>query len=231
MHPLNGANQGNPKPVAHLLHMRIIVDWGLRLRMGYGVLAEVPTYCLWNDLDCRAVGTQLLHQQLYVLGRDIESRHGNLLLKYGAQKRASDTPGVSSLYTFRLGRWSRVALRGFGVFIGDDRLGGIFLHRYSFEPRWMPSSKFEPVAWLPNDMPRTRRCDRGSELQTACLLLQRLLVFFRDYESWIRDQYGCRYRIGQLVGFRRLDNDIIFWNASQVWDQLRWVALTGLEAS
>ncbi len=171
-------------------------------------------------VDVNTIGKQLLHQQLYVIGRDIVSKHGNLLCEYGCIKSPSPVHGIPSTYTTKLSRCSRLALRGFGVFIGDDTLGGIFVHRYTFEPRWMPSSYLEPIPWVPNDMPRTRRSRSRREKECASSLLKLMVAWFIDYENWIVARRGIRFRIGQLAHFPVKVEQKIFWNMAMAWQEV-----------
>ncbi len=166
------------------------------------------------------LGKALLHQQLYVIGRDIASKHGNLLLQFGCHRQPSPIPGIPSTYMICLGRKSRLALRGFGVFVGDDSIGGVFVHRYTFEPRWMPSSKFSPIAWLPGEMPRTRCSRCRAERAHATQMLKRMIEWFIEYESWIEGQLGVHFRIGQLTHFPGEGNQSVYWNLSKSWNEV-----------
>ncbi|HCK70757.1 MAG TPA: hypothetical protein DHW38_04195, partial [Planctomycetaceae bacterium] len=49
----------------------------------------------------------------------------------------------SSVYSLELPDERVVVLRGFGVFYGDNRLGGIFMPRYEFRPMYTKHSKLE----------------------------------------------------------------------------------------
>jgi hypothetical protein len=167
------------------------------------------------------LGAELLHQQLYVIGRDIASKHGNLLLDYGCHRNPSPIPGIPSLYTSSWNRRSRLSLRGFGVFVGNDSIGGIFVQRYTFEPRWMPSSHFVPIAWLPGEMPRTRRSRRSWEQRQANSMLLSMIQWFIEYEAWVAEQFGCHYRIGQLAHFPTEKYESIHWNLHEDWNALQ----------
>ena len=59
----------------------------------------------------------------------------------------------ASLYRLDLSPQSRVILRGFGVFFGDNRWGGVFLRRFSFNPQLTPSSDFSRPAWSTEELP------------------------------------------------------------------------------
>jgi len=186
---------------------------------GSNVSVSTDARPFWKDSEKLTYASELSHQQLYVLGRDIESKHGNLLMQYGARKTCAPASCAVSLYSFRLAGGYRLALRGFGVFIGSNRIGGLFMHRYKIEPRWMPNARFEPIAWLPNQMPRTRKV-RTWESEAAMELVSQVFNFVQNYESWIRDQFGKHYRIGQLAAFQRLENNMVHWDTLQAWDTL-----------
>jgi len=177
----------------------------------------------YDRLDRRTLerAKTLMHQQLYVLGRDIESSHGNLLMMYGAKRVASPLPGIPSLYIFRFRRRTSIAFRGFGVFVGDERTGGIFVHRYLFEPRWMPSCRFEPIAWLPKELTRTRRPRGVDDWKLAYNLIFQLIDWFVEYEQWVRETFGRRLRTGQLVRFRLLKNAILNWDMVVGWSSIK----------
>ncbi len=181
--------------------------------------ASTEVQPFWRDQEKCSLAGELLHQQLYVLGRDIESKHGNLLVHYGAKKTCAPNGCAVSLYTFRLAGGSQLALRGFGVFIGSGRLGGLFMHRYQVEPRWMPRAVFEPIVWLPKQMPPTRRV-RKAESKVAMELVHHVFSFFWCYENWIREQFGKHYRIGQLVAFQRIENNAVHWDTLRAWENL-----------
>jgi hypothetical protein len=187
--------------------------------VGSSVFANQIESPFWVDAIRRSSAADLMHQQLYAVGRDIESKHGNLLLRYGSRKTCSPNGCAVSLYSFRLAGGYRLLLRGFGVFIGSDRIGGLFLHRYEMEPRWMPSSRFEPIAWLPQDMPRTRKV-RRTETDSALDLVNQLTRFFCGYEVWIRENFGKRHRATQLVAFRRMGNENVQWDTVKAWESL-----------
>jgi hypothetical protein len=173
-----------------------------------------------SQYEVGQLGKSLLHQQLYVIGRDIVSRHGNLLLRIGCSQTQSPIPGIPSTYTICLGRKSRLALRGFGVFVGDDSIGGVFIHRYTFEPRWMPSSRFSPIPWLPSEMPRTRCSRYRAEKEHASELLKRMIAWFIEYESWVERLLGVHFRIGQLTHFPSEEKQPIYWNLSRSWREV-----------
>ena len=73
----------------------------------------------------------LLSQEIWCWGRDIIRTEGNWLQQIGFQ-RIQPPEGhseCSSVYSLDLPEQKVVILRGFGVFYGDIRFGGIFLPR------------------------------------------------------------------------------------------------------
>ncbi len=188
--------------------------------VGKNVSVNASLEPYWRNDEKLALMSGLMHQQLYVIGRDIESKHGNLLMQFGAKKTCAPEGCAVSLYSFTLPGKYRLALRGFGVFIGADHLGGIFIRRYEVEPRWMPSSRFEPIVWLPQQMPRLRKV-RVSEIEPARKLTDQVMQFFICYELWIRERFGKRLRVGQLVSFKRLGNQRVYWDMAEAWEDVR----------
>jgi RNA polymerase-binding transcription factor DksA len=99
-------------------------------------------------------GVHLLNQQLWCWGQDALFAGGNLLVRHGFQRTARPTDQLgSSIYRLELGGNRRIVLRGFGVFIGDDRRGGMFLKRFEFSPWITPSADLRTLAWQVDDLP------------------------------------------------------------------------------
>jgi len=162
----------------------------------------------------------LMHQQFHVMGRDVESKHGNLLLDYGGVRLKPRFACTSSLYTFHLSKKRRIAFRGFGAFIGDDALGGIFVHRREFEVCWMRSPVLVPVPWFPSELPPYRQPRTGKEKESASELLAGMVEWFCNYEEWIQSNYGRHFRIGQLLHFKKRGQTIWKWNMSEGWKEI-----------
>ncbi len=144
----------------------------------------------------------LLNQQLWCWGRDIEASTGNLLVRHGFQRiekpRGSSS---SSIYRLDLSPTSRVILRGFGVFIGDDRWGGLFLPRFEFRPQLSPEPDLAVPAWSPEDLPPLKS-PRVDQLAPCQSLLLALIDCIRRYELWIAEHAGIRYRGRTLVPWK-----------------------------
>jgi hypothetical protein len=151
----------------------------------------------------------LLDQQLWCWGRDILSARGNLLSEYGAERiRAPPASDAGSLYLLRPDRRTNLALRGFGVFCGKLNRGGIFIRRYSFRPLRIarhvyPRDAFEPTQLPPMRRPATREAKAVGELLAV------LCRACAEYEQFVVDAYGIRYRVGTLLKWRRLGKTVV----------------------
>lgn len=140
-------------------------------------------------------GVHLLNQQLWCWGQDVLFASGNLLVRHGFQRtaRPADQHG-SSIYRLELGGGQRIVLRGFGVFIGDDRRGGMFLKRFEFSPWIAPSADLRALAWQVDDLPRMTRPACDQDLTVCRQLLSTLIDWTCDYERWVRQAAGAPYR-------------------------------------
>ena len=97
----------------------------------------------------------LLNQQIWCWGRDIEFAEQNLLVQYGFQRIEKPAGSrAASIYRLKLSPTKRVVLRGFGIFWGDDRLGGVFLCRFGFAPRLTLDADLVRPAWSTDDLPQ-----------------------------------------------------------------------------
>ncbi len=139
----------------------------------------------------------LLNQQIWCWGRDIDHADGNLLVRFGFQR--IEKPGGSeaaSIYRLELSATARIVLRGFGVFCGADDLGGLFVRRYGFQPQRTPEADlFEPV-WSAQDLPPLAKSHPDGSSKK---LLLTLVDWVRQYEIWIADSVGLAYRHESLV--------------------------------
>ena len=97
--------------------------------------------------------TGLLNQQLWCWGQDIEYAKGNLLIRYGFD-RTRLSEGTSSVYRLELSPESRVILRGFCVFFGQDGLGGLFIRRFGFSPKFSTDGDVTEEVWRADDFGR-----------------------------------------------------------------------------
>ena len=142
----------------------------------------------------REQAASLLNQQIWCWGRDIQCSSGNWLVRHGFERL--EKPGGSnaaSLYRLDLSSTSRVILRGFGVFCGDDRWGGVFLRRFGFAPQLTPAPDLSRPLWSVEDLPSL--VSPHANQVTCCLhVLLTLIEWICRYEVWIVEQTGIAYR-------------------------------------
>lgn len=145
-----------------------------------------------------SMATALLDQQLWCWGQDIKHAEGNLLLRHGfARLEPPEEHRCSSLYRLCSPMGSRVMLRGFGVFYGEDGTGGVFVRREHFSPMLTARDDLLTPPWWPEDLPALRFPDAG-EVPKWRYLSCTLLRWIRFYESWIEKTVGLAYRSGTL---------------------------------
>ena len=139
-------------------------------------------------------GTRLLAQQCWYWGCDVRRPAGNLLLEHGfARTRPPAGTDGSTIYTYAPTREVQIALWSFGVFIGREGLGGLFLDRFRFEPRPLDAAALPPSIWRREDLPPLRRpCERDRERTAA--LLGDLIGWIVVYEDALLGSYGPGYR-------------------------------------
>ncbi|MBL6705496.1 MAG: hypothetical protein ISQ06_05255 [Planctomycetaceae bacterium] len=174
----------------------VVADW----RKTRESAIELPELSLH-----RAVS--LLNQQLWCWGRDIEAAGGNLLVHHGFQ-RIEKPAGSSSSSVYRLDitTTSRVILRGFGVFFGDDRWGGLFLPRFEFTPQFTVEPDLSRPAWGSEDLPPLAP-PREDQIPCCQSLLLALIDWIRRYEVWIAEHKGVSYR----------NRTLTMWKAKHGW--------------
>jgi len=100
----------------------------------------------------------LLSQQIWCWGQDIKRPEGNWLLEIGFERTTppANQKDCASVYRLKLSAGQRLILRGFGVFFGDDRQGGIFIERYGFSPQFTIHSRLVGDPWFCEDLPPMR---------------------------------------------------------------------------
>lgn len=149
--------------------------------------------------SCSIDAAGLLSQQIWCWGCDILRAEGNWLVEIGFDRLESppDRENESSVYSLEFGD-RNVVLRGFGVFYGDNQLGGIFLHRFEFAPKYLPEAKLTCPPWSNSDLP-SMSAPTDSQ-RTACTsLLLDLIDWIRSYEVNILEQLGIEYRRSTLL--------------------------------
>ena len=141
----------------------------------------------------RRFAERLFGQQLWCWGRDIQFPAGNLLIRYGFSRHRER--GVDGSTCYRLDSGSRhIALWGFGIWYGRRELGGIYLDRFRFVPRW---GNFESLAlgihW-PKDLPPCGRPHGPRQWKCAHRLCREMLAWIASYERWVQREAGLDYR-------------------------------------
>ena len=163
--------------------------------------ANVPQL-MRSDLVKHAV--DLLSQQIWCWGRDILRPEGNWLLELGFDrvKPPDDREGYSSVYSLQLPKDRCVILRGFGVFYGDVRDGGIFMPRYEFRPKYTTHGTLQSPPWADTDLPKLD-LPQESQQRSYLTLTCNLIDWLHEYEVEVVELLGIEYRRSIL---RQWDN-------------------------
>jgi hypothetical protein len=120
----------------------------------------------------RRHAARLFDQQMWCWGRDICSRHGNLLMKYGAEKQpAPDPKKGSTRYCIPLDDGSVLVLWGFALFIASPSGTGLYLRRYEFVPQVTAETGCWMEAWRPNQLVRMKLPHTDEQRCLACKLI------------------------------------------------------------
>ena len=153
-----------------------------------------------NREEFIASAATLLSQQVWCWGRDICRHEGNLLLQIGFQRiePPADFRAVDSVYSLELPNGRYLVLRGYGIFYGDDKYGGIFLPRYEFLPGYTNSSFLETPPWKESDLPELK-FPSHQEWDKYITLLIDVINWIKSYEQSIVDNHGLEYRRSSLA--------------------------------
>ncbi len=164
-----------------------------------------PNHQQFVERELLEHAVDLLSQQIWCWGRDILRPAGNWLLEIGFTRTEppADRGRSSSVYTLELPQGRRVLLRGFGVFYGADRLGGVFLPRFEFRPRFTEQTNLYRPPWSQADLPKLSPPDNSE--RTACQsLTMGLIDWIAEYEATIAERLGAEYRQATIDAW---DND------------------------
>ena len=184
---------------------------------------SLETVIRLEDAEQQAAG--LLNQQIWCWGQDILSSKGNLLVRHGFQRTEKPAgTNFASLYRLDLSPQSRVILRGFGVFFGDNRWGGVFLRRFSFKPQLTPSSDFSRPAWSTEELPPLISPPADRALDCQHLLLE-LINWIYQYECWVVEQVGLDYRAETLLTWSEKNDTVPPEQMAHSW-QILGVAIS-----
>jgi hypothetical protein len=146
-------------------------------------------------LEVRKMATALLDQQMWCWGQDIRRPEGNLLLAYGlTRQHPPETIKGSSRYHWSESESDQVVLWGFGIAYIQAGVGGVFLKRFGFSPRWFTTVDPLNQVWTLDQLPRMRLPRTSEERQKTQTLFEALLHWISTYEQWIKETCGCAYR-------------------------------------
>lgn len=140
---------------------------------------------------------RMMDQQFWRWGCDVKHGSGNLLAAYGFKRipPSNQEPTTSSAYHLNISTESRLVLRSFAVFYGDDGLGGILLKRFDGDPYRTPSPDLESLPYHEPDLPPLRKVapDDAADDATSSALLADLIQQIIAYEAWVRTAFGNDY--------------------------------------
>lgn len=141
---------------------------------------------------------ELMHQQCWCWGRDILTRE-NLLLRFGfARHRPPACPGATR-YALSLADGTRLALWGFGLWLGlPDGTQGFF-SRYR-RGVWLLPATFDVSSVHAADavLRHLRRPAPGRECAVALRLARTAAQWCESYERWVAAQEGLGHRRATL---------------------------------
>ncbi|MFV0444258.1 MAG: hypothetical protein ACK5Q5_11875 [Planctomycetaceae bacterium] len=157
--------------------------------------STVPRRGWCHPRRVRRFAERLFSQQLWFWGRDIVHPAGNLLLEYGFTRHRPPGGRRDGSTCYRLDVDGRhIALWGFGAFYGERRLGGLYVNRHRFMPRWGMVESLALGVHSPDDLPSLDRPRSLKHWKQAHRLCRRLMVWMADYETWIRRRLGSEFR-------------------------------------
>ena len=152
----------------------------------------------------------LFSQQIWCWGRDIERSEGNWLIECGFEciPAPEDDEYAANHYELSLPNDQRIVLRGFGVFFGDARHGGIYLPRYEFTPMFTPLSTLDCPLFSADDLPPLARPNDDQRLGCISMLTD-ALAWIVEYERTVVDRLGLEYREGTLLTWDNGERTVI----------------------
>ncbi|MCU0511553.1 MAG: hypothetical protein MUE40_03190 [Anaerolineae bacterium] len=135
----------------------------------------------------------LLHVQMWCLGRDVMYSGGNLLVQAGCERVPAPVARYHSAYSVALAGEARLLLWGFGLFYAAGAAGGLFIGRYRFRPQYTAHGGI-PAAWRAEDLPpfSAPPADRRTEIARWP---GHMLRWLGDYEAGIIERLGADYRV------------------------------------
>lgn len=137
----------------------------------------------------------LLDQQCWCWGQDVQHPDGNWLLKVGFERipPPEKRKGCSSVYQQEIGNGRQIVLRGFGVYFGDEKLGGVLLPRFGFRPQYTSVGTLNCPPWSSEDFPTLRPPTESQRKKCETLTLD-LIDWIWHYECEVALRLGLDYR-------------------------------------
>ena len=162
------------------------------------------TSCLHGESQRQAIA--LFDLQVWLWGQDVLHPCGNGLVRFGFHRQPAP-PGsqASSMYRLALAHGRRVTLRGFGMFYSDRRLGGIFLERFAFSPRWTPALDLPDNAWFRPMLDNMAKPRSVCTIVKSRHLLAGALRWIIRYEEWAWHNLGHEHRRRAVQQWRDLN--------------------------
>lgn len=143
----------------------------------------------------------LFDQQCWCWGRDIAHPEGNLFLRLGmCQFRPAHGEGTHTAYTGRVADDGVVWLWGFGLLYWLPDYGGLFLRRNRFEPLLVSEPLDGPVH-QPERLGPMVRPQTARQKAAAVTLLRHAAGWMANYEHWVAETFGSRYRESTLASW------------------------------
>jgi len=144
----------------------------------------------------RRHATDLFNQQCWCWGRDVLRPEGNWLIELGFEQLKpppEQTDCSISVYQLSLPGGRCIVLRGFGAFFGDRELGGIFVTRGKFSPKYMSQPTLDCPPWSETDLPTPQPITQANRQFRRQLTLG-LFDWIYHYETEVILRLGLSYR-------------------------------------
>jgi len=136
---------------------------------------------------------ELLDQQMWFFGRDIQHPDGNLLLRFGfARERPPVAVSGTSRYSITTPTGS-LTLWGWGALWRDDQPMALLMRRHGPGPRLVSAAACLEQVWAHTAVSETRAA-ASDELARVGSLLADFAGWVHAYERWVRASCGESWR-------------------------------------
>lgn len=136
---------------------------------------------------------ELLDQQMWFFGRDIQHPDGNLLLRFGfARERPPVGVSGTSRYTLATPAGS-LTLWGWGALWCDTGPRALLMRRHGPGPRLVAAAETHQSVWAHTAIPDTR-APIGADVRRVGTLLAEFAGWVQHYERWVRATCGESWR-------------------------------------